>query len=178
MVEAFLGLIAVLGGAAEVIKRSSSRMTGNQIPEPQDWTLRMPSGIAHFAEPHALEEDIWEDVRDYLNEDIWRDRRDIIQSAVPRTLVPGNPRRRQYIIEELDGGESIYPIRPGRDIFIERESPNVNSTTLPPDADLPMSIRRSLMTPQQRLAQDLSAIVKMVFPPCNLIFKQKSPTSK
>lgn len=114
----------MVGSATQVLRRKQRPMGSPHTPEPRDWALRLEGPSAHWALPKALERDAWTRRRAALDEDCWADRRYTIDAPYDGPLVQGNPKRRQYILDSLDGGEAYYRFRPGRDIVREKVVPN------------------------------------------------------
>lgn len=124
---AYFGITTMVGSAAQMLQRVS-RGPGSggrgRSPEPRDWALRRDAPGANFARPAALERDVWARRRAELDEDVWADQRYTIDAPLAGPRVHGNPRRRRYILDSLDGGEAYYRFRQGRDMPREKIVPN------------------------------------------------------
>jgi hypothetical protein len=124
MLWSLLAMTAVFGETMQLIRRQNARLSGTSGPEPRDWALRAPSPPPHFVLPSALERDAWARRRADLDLDTWAGERYNIDAPRERAIIQPNPRRRQFILERMDGGESLHPFRPGRDVVREKLSPN------------------------------------------------------
>lgn len=124
---AFFGITTMAGSAAQMLQRGARGADARgrrRSPEPRDWALRRDAPGPNFARPEALEHDAWARRRAELDEDVWADQRYTIDAPVAGPRVFGNPRRRRYILDSLDGGEAYYRFREGRDMRREKVVPN------------------------------------------------------
>lgn len=125
----FFALIVTMASPFHLMRRMEERLTGRAGPTPRDWAERAPAPIANFARPAALERDMWSARRRALGEDFWADHRASIDGERGGSRLRAFPRRRKFILEMLDGEESLYRHREGKDVVRRKVSPNVNAST-------------------------------------------------
>lgn len=109
-----------------VLRRLEEKVTKNHGPTPRDWAERPLLPAPHWATGAALDDDLWAHRRRLLDHDEWAGQRYSIDAppAVPRPVIQPNPKRKKFILESLDGGESEYRFRPGLDVRRRLVSPN------------------------------------------------------
>lgn len=106
----FLTLVTTLISPIAFIRALKTRLHNLPVQTPRPWAIRPPLPEPHFTTPLALEDDIWAHKREALSKDHWESMRPEINSMRLKTNVQAHPARRQYILEDLDGGESDdYP---------------------------------------------------------------------
>lgn len=121
-----LALGSMFGGTIGVLRRAEEKATQVRGPTPRDWAERPLSPAPHWATGSSLDEDIWAQRRPILDHDEWAGERYTIDAPPPvaRPVIPSILKRKKFILESLDGGESTYPFRPGLDVRRRKVSPN------------------------------------------------------
>lgn len=113
----FLTFLSLFGTVPSFCRKVEQQVFGANGPKPRDWAIRKEDPVASYARPYALEQDIWAKKRKRLDVDIWADtRRGGVDADRVKSCIRGVPLRRKYILETLDGGESLYRRQKGRDV--------------------------------------------------------------
>lgn len=106
-----LGLLITFASPLTLIRRLQTALCPdrkNSPPAliPRAWTIR-PRPLPYQLTTPALEHDMWPYARESLGDDVWYDHRDSLNMVLVKHAPWGNPKRRQYLTEELDGRESL-----------------------------------------------------------------------
>lgn len=103
----FLSLIVSFGSPFALLRRARERLNGESSGgRVRAWTTRN-SETAHFSRADALQVDIWGSNRGYLSLDAWKEQREKLGREPVKSGVRGDPERRMFLLEELDGGETL-----------------------------------------------------------------------
>jgi hypothetical protein len=104
----FLAVLAIAGGLLDAVRQVEVSLGGEGKPEPRRWTLQKPDPPPHFIAPCELEKDAWKVGRQGLNEDVWEDQRARLDEYIPSEWSFPLLERKQFILEDMDGGLSTY----------------------------------------------------------------------
>lgn len=101
-----LSLLVSLGSPFSLIRRLRQRLYDEQGPQASPWAergLNMP----YYATRRGLEVDIWRGNRESLSFDAWKGERRRLKTDRVKSPLRGIPDRRVFLLEEMDGGETL-----------------------------------------------------------------------
>lgn len=103
----FLSLICSVTSPLLFLRRARQQLQNLQGPSARPWAARPLDEPPYYGTRRGLELDLWHERRDELTFDYWTDLREQLKMDRPKTALRGVPDRRQFLLEELDGGESL-----------------------------------------------------------------------
>lgn len=94
----------------------------SSLPPPiaRPWAERGPHPMPNFALPAALREDIWKHNREELDVDIWKEDRAKLGASREKLQPRRHPGRKEFLLERMDGGESLDMSEKERMIMLPR----------------------------------------------------------
>lgn len=119
----FLALLSTMTSPLAFFRKTRQRLQKLEGPSARPWAARPLDDPPYYATRRGLEIDLWHARRDDLSFDYWADHRAKLNTDRLKTVIRGVPERRTYVLEELDGGESLDGVNRRRG----RPSPNARA---------------------------------------------------
>lgn len=102
-----IALLSTITSPMGFVRRMKQKLQDHPLPMARPWAERPLYPTPYFGTPRGLERDIWRSKRASLDTDVWEgDRASLREERIkmcPRQI----EHRRRYILEKLDGGESL-----------------------------------------------------------------------